>query len=376
MYFPSIAQGSKIGLHVQMPTGLDIVERLLSGGAILPVFKSVAFANLLGEAKRISPKTLTLYRPDQDSSLFQIFSDEPDIPPDYFKATARTLVDSALQQAGPHLDKIDLVEICNEPDPEKPWGYTHLARQMIACMEYAERFHVRLGLFALNAGTPTYPEMLALVETGVFRVAKNGGHALTLHEGVFHAADIDYLFGQVLPGADYLPQAGLLCCLYRYLYALLFRRNEVVPLVISEFYGGGEHISIEDMARRVKWYDAQVRQDYYVLGFCPFTIGPTSAPIWTDYTPVYESELIQHAIAIATEKNAMPPLLQLPESFEVVLSPGETMDVYLAPGGIKARRISGGDKGYRMNVHEFSPGGWMRVYPGPRQRGKPLWIRY
>jgi hypothetical protein len=51
---------------------------------------------------------------------------------------------------------------------------------------------------------------------------------------------------------------------------------------------------------RMQWYDGQLGADDYVLGFGPFTLGPT--PDWEhqDYEPFYEGEdgLVAYMIAI------------------------------------------------------------------------------
>jgi hypothetical protein len=90
---------------------------------------------------------------------------------------------------------------------------------------------------------------------------------------------------------------------------LLEERDEVVPLFVSEFYAGGGYdpVNRTDVVARMQWYDGQLGADDYVLGFGPFTLGPT--PDWEhqDYEPFYEGEdgLVAYMIARAAESS--PP---------------------------------------------------------------------
>jgi hypothetical protein len=106
---------------------------------------------------------------------------------------------------------VDYWEIVNEPAPPGVAGYRRLAELMKLCMEKAERHGLKLGIFAFNAGTPEWAEMQAMVETGVFGRARQGGHILTLHEGVFYDWPIDQWWGHQIPGSPVVEGAGALC---------------------------------------------------------------------------------------------------------------------------------------------------------------------
>ncbi len=81
--------------------------------------------------------------------------------------------------------------------------------------------------------------------------------------------------------------------------------DEVLPLFVSEFYAGGGYDPARksDIIARMQWYDAQLAADDYVLGFAPFTLGPTSGWQSHDYEPFYQGEdrLVAYMIARATE---------------------------------------------------------------------------
>jgi hypothetical protein len=209
---------------------------------------------------------------------------------------------------------VDYWEVVNEPDPpgvegDETQGYRRLAELMIKCMERAETYDLNLALFSLNNGTPEWNEMEAMVETGVFAHAQEGGHIMALHEGVAGANEpIDLGWGQGIPGAPEVPGAGTLNFRYRFLYHLLQQRNEVVPLIISEWYCGRYEEPAQEVVEAVSWYDEKGAEDYWLLGHCPFTVGPTSE--WeekgADYTFAYPA-LRSYMAGISGRQNALPP---------------------------------------------------------------------
>jgi hypothetical protein len=150
--------------------------------------------------------------------------------------------------------------------------------------------------------------MEAMVETGVFGRAREGGHILALHEGTFTSHDPTECWGFGIPGSPEVEGAGCLNFRYRFLYHLMKQRGEVVPLVVSEWYCGDEKsASTETLVDAVKWYDDEASKDYYFWATCPFTLGPTSQWTHTDYERVYEGGLVDYMIAIKDRQNAAPP---------------------------------------------------------------------
>jgi hypothetical protein len=149
--------------------------------------------------------------------------------------------------------------------------------------------------------------MEAMVETGVFTRAREGGHILTLHEGTFDTHDPSAYWPDTIPGSPEVEGAGPLHFRYRFLYHLLEEQGGIIPLVVSEWYLGDEQsAAVETIVDALTWYDAESSKDYYVWGACPFTLGPT--PQWTDtdYERVYPA-LVDHMVAIKERQNALPP---------------------------------------------------------------------
>jgi hypothetical protein len=65
-----------------------------------------------------------------------------------------------------------------------------------------------------------------------------------------------------------------------------------VPLVISEFYGGGSYsLPADEQLARFAWYDHEARRDPYVLAALPFTVDPSGAWVGQDYTYAYPAVL-------------------------------------------------------------------------------------
>jgi hypothetical protein len=285
--------------------------------------KAVDDLSWLKEVKEVSPETLTVGRLTHTHEGASR-ANEPGLDVGAYAAVLMAPIldkletDPALRQA------VDYWEVTNEPlgggVPSE--AYERLAQVMLVCIEIAEANGLRLGLFGFSAGTPEWADMVVIVETGVFARAKAGGHILTLHEGVLGSDPIDKWYnahgvdaqgdpttentgltapGGWIPGAPVLEGAGALSRRYRFFYHLLQQRDEVVPLFVSEFYAGGGYDPADkaDVVARMHWYDVQVAADDYVLGFAPFTLGPT--PQWQgqDYEPFYDgwNGLVAYVIA-------------------------------------------------------------------------------
>lgn len=341
--YPIVERGSKLGVHAiaASPT-IPHLRRLLENGTLFPVIKAVDNLTLLAEVKALAPQVITIGR------LTSAIEAAPNIMGADLAQLADSLVQLVLNKiaVSPELQGgrvVDYWEIVNEPAPPGVAGYRRLAQLMIRCMEKAERHGLKLGIFAFNAGTPEWAEMQAMVETGVFGRARQGGHILTLHEGVFYDWPIDHWWGHQIPGSPVVAGAGALCFRYRYLYHLLKLRGEVIPLVVSEirFNGADYPISANEVVRRAQWYDGEFAKDYYAWAFCPFTLGPTPGWEREDYAYAYPA-LVNYMISIKNRENARPgpevplglPREQYPRTY-VLLPPGagrEWVEAILSSG--------------------------------------------
>jgi hypothetical protein len=303
---------SKLGVHGIWPNRiLEFTQAVAEAGAPFTVVKAVDDLGWLTEVKRVSPGTITVGRLTHAHEGASLVND-PGVDLDGYAGVLMEPILTKLQNDPALGPAVDYWEPINEPlgGGAPPEAYGRLAQAMIRCMEIAEANGLRLALFGFSAGTPEWADLVAIVDTGVFARAQAGGHILTLHEGVFGDDPIDMWWnahfvdaegsptredtgmtapGGWLPGGPVLEGAGALSLRYRFLYHLLQERDQVVPLFVSEFYAGGGHDPADkaDVVARMLWYDAQVAADAYVLGFAPFTLGPTAQ--WTDedYEPFY-----------------------------------------------------------------------------------------
>ncbi|MGD8996941.1 MAG: hypothetical protein PVH80_02440, partial [Anaerolineae bacterium] len=286
--YPVIDKGSRIGVHSILPNKVaDFATGLADGGTRFSVVKAVDDLGWLPGIRQSSPDTILIARikvPNEGCSGVE----KPSFD---IEAHARASLGLILDKIGsdPRLDDVvDYWEVYNEPDPPGPGGYRRLAELMIKTMDLAEEHGLRIAIFALNAGTPEWDEMEAMVETGVFGRAREGGHILTLHEGTFTTHDPKKWWGDTIPGSPEVEGAGPLNFRYRYLYHLLKQRGEVIPLVVSEWYCGDEQsASTQTLVNALKWYDGEASKDYYFWAACPFTLGPTSQWRHTDYERAY-----------------------------------------------------------------------------------------
>lgn len=307
--YPVVKYGSKLGVHGLTFAGIGNYARTLTeGGTSFPVVKAAGDMGWLAEIKAISPDTITVARiisPIEGCEKVGDASTNLDSMADRLVKLVLDKIAGApgLRQA------VDYWEICNEPDPPGTTGYARLGELMIKCMEKAEIYGLRLAILSLNVGTPEWDEMNALAESGVFARAKEGRHILALHEGVVSPDDpIDKWWNDAppIPGAPSIENAGALCFRYRCLYHILEQRDEVIPLVISEWCGYDQRPHIpEETLDRVIWYDREARYDYYVLGFLPFTLGPVGQWIDCDYAKSYPT-LLEYMIVQQELVNALP----------------------------------------------------------------------
>lgn len=280
--------GSDIGIHY-LTTGqvLNFQEKLMGYGARFKVIKAVSDWGALKEAKRRDPDVITIGRIHSDK---EGVGEANDPNADLF-AVAQALVDLVLAEIeqDPELRSlVDYWEICNEPlgGGCSTASYVRLAWVMCHAMELAEQHSLKLGLFAFNAGTPEWDDMVAMAAIGVFGMAKQGGHILTLHEGSL-GGPIDEGMGDVIPGAPVVDGAGSLCFRFRYLYRILGQRDEIIPLVVSEWYPGADRDDIPATLADYMWYDMLARTEPYFWSFTPFTCGAAYGWEFKDQEPFY-----------------------------------------------------------------------------------------
>ena len=306
--YPTMGRGSRIGVHSILPNRVGgFTDELVAGGTRFPVVKAVDDLGWLTGIKESDPETIIVAR----VSAFELEGcpnvQDPDTDLDEMANALLSLILNRLTEDARLRGTVAYWEIANEPDPPKPEGYRRLAELMIRCMEKAERYGLKLAIFSLNAGTPEWDEMKAMVDTGVFARAQEGGHILALHEGTFDTHDPRSGWGQTIPGAPEVEGAGNLNFRYRYLYHLLKKRDQVIPLVVSEWYCGDEaSASTETLVNAVTWYEREASEDYYFWGTLPFTLGPTGQWWHTDYERVYP-DLVDYMIEIRGRENGVTP---------------------------------------------------------------------
>jgi hypothetical protein len=305
--YPTVGRGSRIGVHSILPNRVGgFTDELVAGGTQFPVVKAVDDLGWVAGIKESSPETIIVAR--VSSSLEGCGNvEDPNTDLDEMANALLSVILNKLTQDARLRGTVEYWEVVNEPDPPGPEGYRRLAELMIKCTEKAERYGLKVAIFSLNAGTPEWDEMKAMVETGVFARAKKGGHILALHEGTFVTSDPREGWGQTIPGAPEVEGAGNLNFRYRYLYHLLKKRDQVIPLVVSEWYCGDEaSASTQTLVNAVKWYESEASEDRYFWATLPFTLGPTGQWWHTDYERVYP-DLVDYMIEIRDRQNGVIP---------------------------------------------------------------------
>lgn len=295
---------SKIGIHSIRPNKvISFVAEAKLKGFSFKVVKAVDDTGVAIDTKKISPETITITRfvtAGDTMGGLQTWTAQDRIN---FAVQQMNYLDTRTQKKADILAATNYFEIVNEADPRGFYDYYGLA--LIELVNEANRRGIKLALPAFNAGTPEWDDIVKIRNTGLFRLMKQTGHILSIHEGVFGNDPINKGFGDVIPGAPVVAGAGSLCFRYRYLYSLL-GDDERIPLVVSEFYaGGGYNLDPALVVERMKWYDNEIQKDPYVLAVLPFTIDPT--PKWSgaNYTYAYEA-IINYMASVKDTPNPNP----------------------------------------------------------------------
>jgi len=277
--YPVIEHGSKIGIHGILGGPPKVfVQDLANRGLHFGVVKAVDDLGWLLDVKQMAPETITLARLTSEwESVPDLVNPGTDL--DMLADHIMEPIAAKLAQHPEYANGIDYWEVVNEPDPPGPEGYRLLAEVMKRCMTRAAAMGIHIAIFGLNAGTPEWDEIQAVVETGVFGDARRGGHIFTVHEGILPdpSEPIETCFDGTIPGSPFVDGAGCLNFRHRFFYALLEPRHEEVPVVVSEFYIGpgyeADSASPEVLRDRLAWYDAESAHRYYEWSVQPFTLG-------------------------------------------------------------------------------------------------------
>jgi hypothetical protein len=296
-----------LGVHTIRPDGaLAFIQQVHDGGSFVALAKALDDIGYLQEVTNVSPETTRVARRRLPDFEGIDASGDP-------VAKAQSYMAAHMSRWGPDREWVDYWEVLNEADPPSTAGHAWLGDFHIACMDIAEQNGYKLALFSYSTGVPEWWEWEAIVATGVFAKAKNGGHILSLHE--YSWPNVDLYWGEPLPNEDgtwrpAYPDRGSLMGRYRHLYRdFLIPQNQVIPLVITEAGydpmvnrdapGWGEVDWKSKYVSEMAWYDSIMQEDSYVIGCALFTLGPT--PTWEDWD--YEDLLDELAAYIISTKD-------------------------------------------------------------------------
>lgn len=271
---------SKLGLHVQWNNSPEIMEFIRRMKPA--VIKAIDDLGFVEEAKEASPQTIIVARITHD----QPTEGDPE-------ALARAFVADNLPTYRAH-PAVDYWEGYNEPDVHgrMEWYARFEAERVRAMAEHG--FKAAIGSF--STGVPEYDEFEEFLPA--VRVARDNGGVLALHE--YDAPTFDRTMGAGLPGLGAHADRGVLAFRYRWWYQdLLEPAGLVIPLVITEAgvdglvgnrpgppeakgwldfwsYWRSEYPGRDPLyvyLDQLLWYDHQVQQDAYVVGWALFTAG-------------------------------------------------------------------------------------------------------
>lgn len=306
MLVPEVSHGPKFGLHsINNQHIQHLVDKWAGHGWTWPVVKKVNDASPLIHVKAVMPQAITVGR-YINTSEYESLQNVGSWSPDKMRQFARESIQLILGRTpDDQLRATDYWTVINETNPrDEPNGYTGLGQALIELVLEADRHSLKLSLPSFPQGCPEWNQgdnaagggMVELCNTGLFGLMKSGGHVYDCHEGVYENEAVDKGWPGGIPRAPYVFGAGVYNFRHRYLYHLLEQRGEVVPLIISEFYGGGHYppaLSYAETLERFVWYDRIARTEPYLLGFLGFTIDPDATWIHQDYSGFYDSEEVE-----------------------------------------------------------------------------------
>ena len=308
---------TRVGIHTIRPNeSVAFIREAYDRGTRFAVVKAVDDFGSLHEVHAIDPEiVIVARRTHSEEGAGGVRFPETDL--EAYAHVVMAPIFDVLSHDPALRDVVDYWEPINEPlgggSPTE--DYVRLAILMKHCIEIADANGLRLAIFSWNNGTPEHADYVGMIETGVFADAQAGGHALALHEGVWNDDPIDKWYPGGLPGGPIWPDAGALTMRYRNLYHMLESRGEVIPLIVSEWYSGGDYWNPVDVVSRLSWYDAQCLSDPYCLGFTPFTLGPCCQWYDEDYGGVYPA-IIDYMVAQGSGPAPPTPTPEIPPELD------------------------------------------------------------
>ena len=294
---------SKMGLHVILnddPRIMEFIRRTKPR-----VVKGLDNLDWLAEVKQVSPQTITIGRftniPNRDAIDNKDPSQYPN-PSDF----AHNFIDAFIAQYRQN-PGVDYWEGWNEfpPHGEAEWRWYAEFEADRAC--FMNDLGLKAAIGGFSAGTPEYPDMAFFIPA-LERAARCNA-IFTLHE--YSSPTLQTGFNAGIPNAVHVDNAGSLTMRYRYWYdGYIKPRGFTIPLVISEAGidsnvgpgcplkdgGQGWYACYKDWDAlnlgpekwriyldQLAWYDNQLRQDDYVIGFAVFTAGTSKVEAWRTF---------------------------------------------------------------------------------------------
>gem|GEM_PF-6799657 len=285
----TVSSRSKVGLHIvccqsDFPNYMQFLYTCSNAGHPVRVVKVVDDFSSAALAKQVNPATLTIGRVNEING-YDLQGLDYLINAGYTpQQAAQWYYNQVKPKWEQYRSAIDVWECCNEWSAHWAWQ----ADFYIEMMNLAEADGFRIGLWSCSVGNP--PEQYYEdIKRACARAKAHGDHILCLHEYGLYAppGETNALLKNASPD---------LVTRYRRLYAYLIPRNADCPLVISECgeNGGGGFTGTEIFVDDFAWYDAQMKQDPYVIGCCAWTLGNWSGANFNEALPALANYIATH----------------------------------------------------------------------------------
>ncbi|MBM4425109.1 MAG: hypothetical protein FJ030_17305 [Chloroflexi bacterium] len=295
---------SKIGIHVILnddPRIMEFIRRVKPR-----VVKGLDNLDWLAEVKQASPQTITIGRFTENPFTSVLDSGNPAQYPNPADS-ARNFIDHYINNYRLY-PGVDYWEGWNEPQWHTPaeWQWYAEFEASRAC--FMNDLGLKAAIGGFSAGTPEFSDMAFFVP-GLQKAAPCNA-IFTLHE--YSSPTMQTGFNSGIPNAAHVDDAGSLTLRYRYWYEGHIKpRGFTIPLVISEAGidshvgpgcplkeegGQGWYACYKDWDAmnlgpekwrvyldQLIWYDNELRQDNYVIGFTIFTAGTSNVEAWRTF---------------------------------------------------------------------------------------------
>jgi hypothetical protein len=316
MTYPAMLPGTLYGFHGEQTNSIIPIIKARPAGTHYGALLSVENPGRNVDAKAADPIMTTVARFLHPNRTYEGGQDAGNWPVVMALNFATTAIALPFGRMNPTEAAGSDYVICGTNEWNFPGDWTGVGKVWLALMAEATRRNdeyvrkcghpLRLGLICSSQGTPEYPQMKQLAATGIFDAGVARGDILIVHEGPWENGAVDMGYGDLIPGAPYVPAyGGSMVGRVNYWYTPEIGCK--LPFIVGECYDGLRRTNTpaERMAR-LRWMDRVYRHNPYYRGLCAFELTDDPAAKWYpwEFTQTFRSpEMVADMSAQKDEPN-------------------------------------------------------------------------